>query len=358
MRQPSWSCASHDRRLHRGPDPERIAKPRGIGFTAFLCLGLLFTAGTPASALPIREGCIWLEGDLYLCPSYGGGLEICTDWGLDIGHLSCFPLSGPRLRPAPFCETRPFAPRCREQSGTPGNGGPGQTPPQPQPPVVAPPVPPTPPDLPIGRALGLGPASAVASVSWGPNSSGAPPRVALELVPVLVRDRRWTGTTELFGHFPGWPPERMRAELEQARSFWARVGVEIQVAPVRGPILVDDSNIPRDQPGAGKRMREFIEGAGITSLPPNRVPVVFIRTIEGTVRIGRSFVGSHREPAAIAIGMGASRLTLTHEVGHVLGLEHSLLPLNLMFPTAVFAHLWAGQIATARDVVRIRSSSR
>jgi RHS repeat-associated protein len=182
---------------------------------------------------------------------------------------------------------------------------------------------------------------------------------SLELLPIWVRDRRWDGKTQLLGPFPGWPAEDMQAQLGQARSIWGRAGVVIHTAAERGPILVDDSNIPRDQPASGQRIEEFIRAAGIQSVRANQVPVVFIRTIGGTTRKGRAFVGSLRESASIAMPLGASELSLAHEVGHVLGLDHHFIPWNLMFPLAVGGSgLTERQAADAREAVRIRSGGR
>ena len=182
---------------------------------------------------------------------------------------------------------------------------------------------------------------------------------SLELVPIWVRDRRWDGKTQMLGPFPGWPAEDMQAQLGQARSVWGRAGVVIHTGAERGPILVDDSNIPRDQPASGQRIEEFIRAAGIRSVRANQVPVVFIRTIGGTSRKGRAFVGSLREPASIGMPIGASELSLAHEVGHVLGLDHHVFPWNLMFSVAIGGgDLTERQAAAAREGVRIRSGGR
>jgi len=57
--------------------------------------------------------------------------------------------------------------------------------------------------------------------------------------------------------------------------------------------------------------------------------------------------------------IGAPELSLAHEVGHVLGLDHHVFPWNLMFSVAIGGgDLTERQAAAAREGVRIRSGGR
>lgn len=155
----------------------------------------------------------------------------------------------------------------------------------------------------------------------------------------------------------------MMDTLSSARSFWGQHGITIHLAPERGPVLVENSVVLAKQPDFGRALNEMVGRAGLRSLRNNQIPVVFLRRlVPDTIfkrTYGASAVGKLNETAAIALGRGAGGRTLSHEVGHVLGLPDVWQPWRLM--SAI--DLWGtavntDEVAKARDSIRIRSVGR
>jgi RHS repeat-associated protein len=176
----------------------------------------------------------------------------------------------------------------------------------------------------------------------------------LELVPVQIRDRAWTGGPTRPGYaFAGWDTAEMLGVLGDSQNFWNHHGVLTVVAPIRGPVLVGNSTIYSPD-----QLTDIAQSADLRNYRLNQLPVVFARSLGGTSAHG-SAPKDPSKPGLVLLEQAASWRTLTHEVGHNLGLGHSWNPFGLMFPYALGGiYLFESERAEATKGLHIRNGSR
>lgn len=212
---------------------------------------------------------------------------------------------------------------------------------------------------PTGLDFGLSTSLASLSISFTIASISVPnaramlnATASLEIVPIWVRDRAWKGEPEMaLLPFPGWPIADMQSHLSGARSFWGGHGITLHIGPEIGPVLVGNSTLYNNE-----QIPEILREVNLTSPPLNKIPVIFVRSVRGTSILGGANTINPREKGFVVMVRNAPETTLSHEVGHLLGLQHSANPFGLMFKWNLGGtYLSDGEISDARKGLTIRS---